>query len=450
MVPYSAPRPRFLRATAAALLLALPSLAQLRGVTQITSSGQVHQDAKLSPDGLFVAYRGAGKIGSVGFSGGVEATLATSSNLGDFFWAPNSSGLYFIENSDLKFVSRGGGNPQRLATLPGQGHRIWSVDAQDKKIWGTRFDPATSTYHIFSVSTSGGSVTDLVGSPLVLDQVKIDPSGSRILYRETLGIPFSPSEIWMADHDGQNEVSLTGGQVAECPDLIDWVDNAQTAAFAVRSPFSGLPQLGRITTASTQIELLSEGLFQHRNLSVTRDKQWLLHQAQYAGGAAPAILPPDGGGLILLALDGKTYLFHGVPTSDAGGTRVVFAATELGGSTTPQIYTARLDRELRISPRAKLGQSFAVQMPIRSNEIGAVFISAGLAPAVTLPGFAGALVLNSVQTLVSGGSATGSLGGGINVPNEVALLGQSVFFQGLRVISLSQGDFTRAAEVPIF
>ena len=58
--------------------------------------------------------------------------------------------------------------------------------------------------------------------------------------------------------------------------------------------------------------------------------------------------------------------------------------------------------------------------------------------------------MNGLLTLVSGMSGTGALGTAINVPNVIGLLGQSVFFQGLRVVTLSQGDFTRFAEVQIF
>ena len=61
------------------------------------------------------------------------------------------------------------------------------------------------------------------------------------------------------------------------------------------------------------------------------------------------------GGLILLAQDNKSYVLHGPPTIDAFSVRVAFAAnfaiSDGGVPPPPQIYTARLDRELRIAPR---------------------------------------------------------------------------------------------------
>ena len=457
------PRTITCAAVAAVLLSSPAAFGQLRGFTKITATAEPHLDPQISPDGSTIAFRGSGKIGSVGFLGGPEGAMAVGNNLGDFVWSPNSSGIYYMDGVDLTFVAKSGGNGLRLTALPGQQHRLWCVDSQDNKVWGTRFEPSTNTYHIFTASTSGAASVDIVSSSTVLDQVRLDPSETRIVYREALPVPFAPAEVWSANADGTNPVSLTGGTVARSIDHLDWVDGGQTVAFTLQSQNTGQVQLGRLATAASStsidplIDMLTEGFLTHRNMAVSADKEWLVHHCQYTASATSttvAILPSTGGGRILLARDNKAYILHGPPTIDAANARIAFAASfpvsDGGVPAPPQIYTGSLDRELRIEPRAELGQSFSVTMPIATNEVGAVFIAAGEAPPLVLPGFAGGLAVNVPLTLMNGGSSSGELTAALAVPNITSLVGQVLFFQGLRVISLSQGDFTRLVDVQIF
>ncbi len=442
----------------ATLLVALPAAAQRRGVTQLTSLQETHQLAKISPNGQTVAFAGPSKIGAVAFGGGAEVTLVNGINLGDFVWSPTSAGLYFLDNAVLKFVPRFGGAPTSLTTLPGQQHRLWAVDAADRKIWGTRLDSTTQTYHIFTVPTNGGAQpTDIVSSVLVMDEVKLDPQDQFILYRAfSPGIPFSPVEYFRADADGQNAVSITGGSVTNLPELADWVDNGQSIVFTMISAASARRHLGRIGPTGTQIRMLSEGSFQRRFSAVSPDRRWVVHHATYGDGssAAPAVIPADGGGLVLLATDGLFYQFEGPPTADDGGTRIAFAARVFGSPEPAHVFAVELERELYITPRAEVGQSFTVTLPVTSSESGTAFLSIGISPLpFSLFGFEHSLDLDPTLLLpiLAGTTSTGSLTSvPIRLPNNPALIGASIYFQGLRVRSSVSGDFTRYAEVRIF
>ena len=436
----------------AVLSLALPVTGQ-RSIAQITALPESHQDAKISPDGLLVAFKGPSKIGVVAFVGGTEGVLATGASLGDFLWSPTSSGIYFLDSGVLKFVGRAGGAVTTLASLPGQRHRLWCVDAVDQTLWATRWDPVTFNFHIFTVRTSGASPTDIVTSVLELDDVKLDPTQTSIVYRAFVGgTPFPAIEFFSNSAAGGSEVSLSGAPLNSNPQLADWADNGQSIVFSLISPSYSAQQIGRIGPAGTQISMMTDGGAFRRNCAVTRDRQWIVCEAQGANGICPAIVPTDGGGLVPLG-DGNTfYLFKGPPTADASGTKIAFAATVFGGGSLPQVFTARLDRDLRIHPRLEVGNSFQVDMPIAAAEIGAVLLGAGLLPApFPLPGFAYGLSLDPTILVVvaSGSSASGNLSVSITVPNTGALVGQSLFFQGLRVAGLA-GEFTRAAETLIF
>ncbi len=435
-----------------ATVAAAPASAQRR-VIQITTASEVHMNAKISPNGNLVAFQGPGKIAVVSYLGSAETPIASGSNLGSFLWSPRSTGVYYLDGSDLRFVAAGGGSPVTLTTLPGQQLRLWCVDAQDRTLFGTRYDQAASLYRIFSIGTNGANRTDIVFSVQGLDDVRLDPSDTKILFRNhDFSTPFSPREYFSADRSGANQVSLTGGPINGNPDYGDWVDAGQSIAFTLTSPVSFFPHLARIGPASTAIAMLTEGTSLRRFSAVFPDRKWIAHQAAWAGGIGPAILPPDGGGLVVLsAEDPTTYAFGSPPSVDASGTRVVFAASVNGQLA--QIYRVELDRELRIFPRVQIGQGVTVELPIAANEVGAAFISAGLLPQpFRLLGFTYGLALDPtvLVTALSGSSASGKLAVAFPVPNDVSMVDQTLYFQGIRVRTPTTGDFTRFAEVRIF
>ncbi|MHC4076894.1 MAG: TolB family protein, partial [Planctomycetota bacterium] len=81
-----------------------------RQVRQITKLEEPHFDCQISPDGKMVAFRGKGnKIAVVDVGGNKETDLVTGTSLGNFVWAPNNAGIYFMDGSNVKFVSKSGG-----------------------------------------------------------------------------------------------------------------------------------------------------------------------------------------------------------------------------------------------------------------------------------------------------------------------------------------------------
>src|SRR5690606_3628264 len=68
----------------AALAAVRPVGTQIRNLLPITTSGEEHVDAVLSPTGDHVAFRGPDKLAVVAYAGGQEVTLAMGRNLGSF------------------------------------------------------------------------------------------------------------------------------------------------------------------------------------------------------------------------------------------------------------------------------------------------------------------------------------------------------------------------------
>lgn len=432
-------------------LFAVPSAAQ-RAISQITFTEEAHQDAQISPNGAFVAYEGPGKISLVPFGGGFEADLVTGSP-GDFVWAPNSAGLYYLVGADLRYVGIGGGTVP-LTTLSGSRHRLWCVDSTESQLWGTRWDQTTGFYSIFVVGTNGAGATDIVTTQFVVDQVRIDPTDSKIVYRKTDGLPFSPHEFLSADAaDGNNGVSLTGVGIAGLPEGADWVDNGQSIVFSMISQTSFAWNIARVGPTGTAVQMLTEGSSPRRTSSIAPGRDWVVMQAAHASGVVPAVMPPDGGGIVFLEPDaGDSYTFFGPPTANATGTRVAFAATSTadpGGL--PKVYAVSLDRELRIHPRADLGTTFQIDMPVSNSEAGIVYMSGGgpIAPITTL-GWIYGIALGAPRVVLFAGSGTaGLVQVPVTVPNEPLISGVDVHFQGIRA-SATGLEFTRWAEVRIF
>lgn len=441
------------RPTSAAFLavcaLAAAPAAQ-RGVTAITSKAEVHRDPRISPDGALVAFRGPGKIGVVGINGGAEGVLVKAPNLGDFLWAPTGSGIYFVEADQVKFVSRTGGSPRLVAKIPGQQHRIFAVDAKDGFVYGVRFDPTGRRYALFRQDTAGRQKSvDLVFSSLLMDELALDPSQTRILVRESPRSPFPPREYVSVDLQGKNRKSLTGKPILGQIQSGDWIDAGRSIAFTMISSTSNTWQIASVGPSSTSITMLTEGNDFHRRSVVSANRRWIV----FEGTTTVGILPVRGGGEILLSDDGKTYVLLGPPSIDAAGKTVVFAATILGGSNLGQVYKVSLDRELHITPRAEIGKSFGVEMPIAPKEVGAVFVGIQRAKSpIRLAGVRAAFWIDpsAMADVVVGSGGGGKLSVTLPVPANPWLQGRHLLFQGVRLIAGSGGDFTRVADVRIF
>ena len=91
-------------------------------------------------------------------------------------------------------------------------------------------------------------------------------------------------------------------------------------------------------------------------------------------------------------------------------------------------------------------------MPLPASQIGGVFLSNAIGTkALAVPGHLYGIVLNPALILVvkAGRSSNGKLSVTLPVPNNPWLVGQNVYFQGLRTTG-STGDFTRYIEVRFY
>jgi hypothetical protein len=436
-----------------ALLLA--PLPGQRAIRQVSSLLEVHDRAKISPDGQLVAFLGAGKIGVVPFIGGAEATLVSSASISGFLWANNSSGVYYLDGTTARFVARTGGTPQTIGTVTGA-QAIWDVDATDATLYGTRFDGASQRTHVFTLATNGASAfKDLFNSLAVFDELRLDPSGAKLLYRESAPQPFQPREYFAYDLVSKQATSLTGGGLNGEPSGAHWIDNGQSIAFWLIDPTSNRWQIARVGPSSTNLDLLTQGQLRHRYSVIDRTGKWIVCESQHpAGGTSPAVLPLAGGGLVQIEPEQDSYNIGSGISIDAAGQRIAFSA-KIASNVHTHVFAVSLDREIVISPRAEIGQTFRIEMPLATtNEAGAVFIAAGLLPApFPFGGLVYGFALDPTIMLQIGarGAGQGNVIVNVPVPNDPTIPGNSVFVQGIRLVnSQLQGDFTRWVEVSVF
>ena len=443
-------------AVLAALVVAALAPAQ-RGVRAVTTSAESHQDAKISPDGSTIAFRGPNKLAVVPYVGGAELVLATSSTLGEFLWTPTGGGLYFIDAGTVKYVTRTGGSVITVRAIPGQQQHIHCVTKDDKSIYGSRYDPTSTRFTIFTLATNGQSApSDIVQSVLTLDAVALDPSGAKMVYREYYGgTPFANREYWLALSSGVGAVSLTNGPISGQLDQAEFVDNGNTVAFTSIATTIPTFQIGTLANGNSTIRYLTDSPGLARRSSVFPDRKWIACESSFppASGARIAIIPADGGGKILLDPN-KPLTLYGNPTADAGGTKIAFCAIEQGVTTIPQVYAIELDRELRIRPRLETGKIAFFELPVGLNDLGGFFLAGGLASTpLTIGGlqYSYDLDLATSVPIYNGTSGSGVLQLVIGVPNDPALVGQVLYWQGLRVSLISvTGDFTRWVSTRIF
>ena len=425
-------------------ILALTTVAsaqQSRAIRQVTQVAEAHTDAKISPDGTVIVFRGPSKLAIVSYNGGTESTLVSSSALGDFLWSPLGTGVYFIDGANIRFVSRTGGNPVTIATLPGQNHRLWSVDAQDQYLYGSRSNAAVPDYRLFRVRTNGATapVDIVINAVDAVDEVVISRDSSKIAYRAYQPVPFTPRDYWMANADGTNSTRITTPSVNGDPGSMGWLD-ANTLGFAA---VDGLPKIFR-TTGSGAVEALTAS--PARNCSISADGRWIVMEAQFPTGIVPAVMRTTGGGMIPLGRNGS-YIFRGPPSIDAAGRRVVFAGQPLGAPFA-QVFAVELDREIEVTGRVAAPSTMNVLMPAQAGEAGATFLALNQSTVLfPLFGWNYGLAVDPTFVLVlTSGAGPQSLN--LPIPNDPTITGFQFWIQGLRFQG-ALGDFTREVMVRV-
>lgn len=439
------------------------SLPCQRQVKQITKANEAHFDAQISPDGKTVAFRGKQKIGVVSTQGSTEIAVAQGANLGGFVWAPNSAGIYYLDGTTVKFVAKSGGAALTIGTGKGAIF-LWAVDRTDKTIYGTRADN-NNNYYVFSLATSGSAAPkDIVSIPTNYwaEQVRVDVSGAKLAYFVSLQGVHQPKDLRVANADGSNEKSWSGGaKLASNTRNLAWADAGKTAIFTTLvNGLSYTWQIGRLTAASTTVEYLTSEPRHHQRSVVGATPTWIAYQAEVVGLAGthymPGVMPVTGGGRVPLEPQ-NTWVFQGDPSIDGAGQKVVFAASyydQNNNLTTAQVYLVELDREVVIAPRAAPGAKISMSLPVDKGERGMLFLSLKLQdPPLPIPGFTYAIAIDTnvmLQLLNGVGDGSSPLQlSDISIPNDTTLKGVEVYVQGIRSPNGSNGDLTRYVQLQV-
>lgn len=433
----------FRSTTAASLiLLSCAAVSAQDRIETFATGANPYLDAKISPNGANVAFRGVSSIGSIGVSNGFERTLATQSGqitLGDFIWAPDSSGLFFAalnggsNVATVSFVSRNGGSPIVLGSVSDTGSMSLG-SASSTHVYGSRFDFAAQTYHVFRVPRGGGGIEDVLSSADVLADVRVDPSNSYLLVRTAGTFPFAPVSYLRIDVDGSNQIGVVGAPVGVFAEKSNWLDNGDTIVYDGVDPVNGGLQVLRVDRSAQQIEPMT-ALATHRRVSVAPFRDYLVFESiDGNGGNSPAILPWDGGALMQLGF-GRQYVYTGTPTMDEGRNLVVFSAEDPGLGGPSKIFLARVSDLMVVSPRAELNAVVNWDLPIPNGQLGAVLIAGG---ALAVP-----LVIQNVDYefhldasfsfLSAGASINGSVQASLPIPPISILQGLDIYTQGIRI-----------------
>ncbi|MHC4076861.1 MAG: hypothetical protein ACYST0_00315, partial [Planctomycetota bacterium] len=254
------------------------------------------------------------------------------------------------------------------------------------------------------------------------------------------------------------ETSWSGGAKLASPTRnLAWADAGTTAIFTtVVTTTSTTWQIGRLTAASSNVELLTGGLRNHQRSVTGGNLAWIAFQSGTVGfRQVPAVIPSAGGGRVPLEPE-QDWVFQGDPSIDAAGQKVAFAASVyVGGKlTTSQIYLVELDREVVVSPRAVPGGKIDIKLPVDKGEKGMLFVSLALLPKpVPIVGFTYGVAINTnamVQMINGVGDGTTPLQIlNLPIPNDSNLKGIEVFLQGIRSKDGNTGDLTRYVELEV-
>jgi hypothetical protein len=436
------------------LLLGAGAAAQPRPVQIISRSAEIHRAAAISPDGTLVAFAGSGRIGAVDIGGAADRTLVSSATLGTFVWAADSTGVFFVDGTAVKFVGRNGGNPVTLSTPAGSAVWLWDVSPDNRVLYGTRYDPGPMMFHLFTLGTSGtSSAMDRLSSFDSISDVRLDPSRAYLLFRSAPNMPAAMVSYWRVDVDGRNPIDLFGQPVGTFGASGRWLDAGDTIVFDGVIPGVGL-QLLRLNRTRQLLEPMTS-FSAHQRANLAGDQSWLvLESVDGIGGNSPGLLPPDGGAVVQLSF-GTAYQYTSSPTIDAQGRFVVFSASRMlpMGSENAKIFKITLDRELRIHPRAEIGRAVSMELPVASNEWGLIMLSGGMSTTpFTIPGIADEFWLDASFSILQLAPPTGGLVTfQLPIPAIPQLRGIRLFTQGARVNpTTTTGDFGRLTVFTIF
>ncbi|MEM7201760.1 MAG: hypothetical protein AAF628_15945 [Planctomycetota bacterium] len=465
-------------------LVVAPAVAQScpnRGLQQINAANEtpVHS-AQISPDGEWIAYSWGAPTVSPGirtqlrrFDGSqptpVRTVLLGTFQVVDVTWRDSGTAqeLFFTSATLLNGI-----NSVYRATLP-------PVTVQQDLVelsWiGLKLQayPFKGTYcgvgtdntnqnHLFW-KTPGSSTKNVVLTTTdALVAYEVDATERYLLYSRARPIGSSVAEeLWRYDIVGQQHKRLTTGG----PSLL-WLSRGATFVNDAQNrdilQSFGLQNQSPIRFALQTVEV-NGALELHTNGVFEEFKELYGHPTQLANPATPkrwvlasgrdhatlmldriCLMPVDGGGEVVL--DRQLSAYSG-QSMDRDAKRIAMR------NSLNTLFAMQTDRPLRIQPTARVGQTSTLDQPVTATEIGSVFFSGGVAPPVVIPPYCGSLELDpaTMFTLYSGlGDPSGAITVPIAIPNDPALRGTALYFQGLRVDTITlAGDVSRLVRLRI-
>ncbi len=455
----------------AALVGSAVMLPSQRGVRALTTVGA--SDVQISPNGNWVAFKtssnGTSALGIIStVPNSKPSNLVVDKSLTNFIWAPDSAGLYYQIASTVNYIRSIGGTAKQITKISGVNPRIYAPDSKDSFLIGTRSDSAGGNA-IFTVPTdSSAFAKDILSSAAnFFAHVTLDPTDKKIAYTSQLTqFPHAPIGIRAVDIDGKNDASMSGGTMPRAgvnvslPRSLAWSDSGTTVLFVAVDTTKTTWEIMRVTTAGKPPVPMTLPKQHFQRLSVSRDMSLAVTMGlTFHGNIVPIVMPAKGGARIPLEPE-TNWVFAGPPSIDSGGLKVAFGGYKAGTTgQRPEVQLIELDREIVVEPRPELKAQLTFKLPLLFGERGTLFLSTGLLPAdpkkqLQVPGFTYgvAIDLNILFNLVSGVGKGPPLSFTATVPNDTALIGFTVYLQGVRVRSTNpdKGDFTRYAELQFF
>jgi len=178
------------------------------------------------------------------------------------------------------------------------------------------------------------------------------------------------------------------------------------------------------------------------------------------GGTTIGIIPNHGGGVVMLHAGQPLFLNGGASSGglslDDGETTIAFSAATTASDPNPQVWIEHIHEEIHLHPKVLTGLQFTIEEHVDLNELGAVAVAVGLAPApITVPGIGGDFWLTTgpgrLTTVLAGvGNGTSPLVGIYNVPPNPLLVGLRLYFQGVKFDPTFAGEFTRFGYFEVF
>jgi dipeptidyl aminopeptidase/acylaminoacyl peptidase len=212
---------------------------------QLTDTDYSHRGATVSPDGRWIAFTADAQLRSDVVVQAERDSLALLPYLESRNEAPRNDGDLFVmpvAGGEPRRLTSQNGNEGRLVWSPDSRHiafvsslerttssRLWVVDAVDggepRNILGDwQFEPASVTWTdegflamsasvggrtaLFHVDPDGGEPTEVVGGRRRINGFSYDADFERVAFVATS--VNEPTELFIADIDGANEMRLTG------------------------------------------------------------------------------------------------------------------------------------------------------------------------------------------------------------------------------------------------